>query len=445
MSEEEKTTNESMRAFVRAINQEFGKDRSVIIQKKNKKPTLRDKVRNMLSPMKVKDKSCCNEVSDKTLASYVDKAKVSADELAAQGKYKKSTNRRMDVLRALGKRIDKTSSNINTALKKENADWVHDLVARAKARNPDANIRITTGAEKKKETEELLKKRAAERAQNPQKQVYVRSPGSEKYDLHGKGYDPISNRSYNEEVEQIEESKVVDKIKNHPAVEYYGGKDDDHFINLKPGFWHSGLEQRSFANTSASEAFKELKHVEKIPDDMKEEVEQLIEMPGANMDARAVRAHLRKKGWALARTSGGHDVYSHESATYRIAVPRHNKLKAPLVRSILKQSEIKEQAVPMSKANADTRPETKIGDKDISSPEKKKTMTHDQLSSIATASSRAKMKEETSYLEERLSKNDPPSQWIQDFIKSDNPKFAGKSKQERINMALGAYYKKKKG
>ena len=44
------------------------------------------------------------------------------------------------------------------------------------------------------------------------------------------------------------------------------------------------------------------------------------------------------------------------------------------------------------------------------------------------------------YIEEKLSKRDPASKWIHDFVASDNPKFAGKSKKMRINMALGAYY-----
>lgn len=47
-------------------------------------------------------------------------------------------------------------------------------------------------------------------------------------------------------------------------------------------------------------------------------------------------------------------------------------------------------------------------------------------------------------LQEVLTKEDPVKQWIDDFIKSDNPKFAGKSKKERINMALGAYYANQK-
>lgn len=73
-----------------------------------------------------------------------------------------------------------------------------------------------------------------------------------------------------------------------------------------------------------------------------EEVEQLDEMPGANMDTRAVHSHLKKKGWSLTRTSGSHDVYTHPEAKHHIAVPRHKQLKAPLVKGILKQSEVRE-------------------------------------------------------------------------------------------------------
>ena len=43
-------------------------------------------------------------------------------------------------------------------------------------------------------------------------------------------------------------------------------------------------------------------------------------------------------------------------------------------------------------------------------------------------------------LEEVLDPNDDAGVWIDDFVKSDNPKFAGKSKEQRIKMALGAWY-----
>jgi len=43
-------------------------------------------------------------------------------------------------------------------------------------------------------------------------------------------------------------------------------------------------------------------------------------------------------------------------------------------------------------------------------------------------------------LEEKLSADDDAGVWISDFVKSDDARFEGKSKKERIKMALGAYY-----
>ena len=43
-------------------------------------------------------------------------------------------------------------------------------------------------------------------------------------------------------------------------------------------------------------------------------------------------------------------------------------------------------------------------------------------------------------LDEVLAKDATASDWIHDFVHSTNPKFEGKSKKERIKMALGAYY-----
>lgn len=43
---------------------------------------------------------------------------------------------------------------------------------------------------------------------------------------------------------------------------------------------------------------------------------------------------------------------------------------------------------------------------------------------------------------ETLDAHAPASAWIHDFVHSDNPKFKGKSRKERIRMALGAYYGK---
>jgi hypothetical protein len=47
-------------------------------------------------------------------------------------------------------------------------------------------------------------------------------------------------------------------------------------------------------------------------------------------------------------------------------------------------------------------------------------------------------------INEVLSKDAAAGEWISDFVNSDNPKFAGKSKEKRKQMALAAYYAKQK-
>lgn len=54
------------------------------------------------------------------------------------------------------------------------------------------------------------------------------------------------------------------------------------------------------------------------------------------------------------------------------------------------------------------------------------------------------VKEEVEQVDEVLSKKAPAGEWIKDFQKSDNPKFAGKSKEKRKQMALAAYYAKQR-
>ena len=98
------------------------------------------------------------------------------------------------------------------------------------------------------------------------------------------------------------------------------------------------LQQNYGAKAAARNAARGKQYDESV------EVEQLDEMPGANMDTRAVHQHLKKRGWKLSRTSGSHDVYTHPEAKHHIPVPRHRQLKAPLVKGILKQAEINEQA-----------------------------------------------------------------------------------------------------
>jgi hypothetical protein len=60
-----------------------------------------------------------SEVSSALLDRYKTAAKKSADDLTAQGKHKKSTDRWMGVMKATGKQIDKTTAGIKKALNKE--------------------------------------------------------------------------------------------------------------------------------------------------------------------------------------------------------------------------------------------------------------------------------------------------------------------------------------
>jgi hypothetical protein len=76
--------------------------------------------------------------------------------------------------------------------------FADDFLAMAREKNP--NARIVTADQKKKETDELMKKRAASAKSAPKSGV-----PADKYPLGG--YDPKSNRSYSEEIELDEANK----------------------------------------------------------------------------------------------------------------------------------------------------------------------------------------------------------------------------------------------
>jgi predicted RNA binding protein YcfA (HicA-like mRNA interferase family) len=104
------------------------------------------------------------------------------------------------------------------------------------------------------------------------------------------------------------------------------------------------------------------------------EDEQLTEMPGANMDTRAVHSHLKKQGWKLTRTSGSHDVFTHPDSKEHIPVPRHKQLKAPLVLSILRTSKMtnktRNEEVELEEGSG-PKEKQKTPYRDINSPEYK--------------------------------------------------------------------------
>jgi hypothetical protein len=62
------------------------------------------------------------ELSSDALDRYKVKAKQSADELTSQGKYRQANDRTMNVMKATGKQIDKTVTNIRNALNRESTN-----------------------------------------------------------------------------------------------------------------------------------------------------------------------------------------------------------------------------------------------------------------------------------------------------------------------------------
>lgn len=142
---------------------------------------------------------------------------------------------------------------------------------------------------------------------------------------------------------ELEESKYIetkDKEGKMKSWKYEGDWEDSK--EKKEG--RGKVTHMSDAARRASEKMK------KDDENVKEEVEltesELEEMSGAGWSAQKVHGHLKKSGWTLARTGGGHDVFTHPKAKNHIAVPRHKgDLKAPLVQGILKTVKMTTEAV----------------------------------------------------------------------------------------------------
>ena len=145
----------------------------------------------------------------------------------------------------------------------------------------------------------------------------------------------------NEEVEQLDENE--DKVN---ARKMY----HKHFMLAMKSMASSPQQKRHQAEMEKYRAMMGDSFIDQVAPSkfakfdrkIKEEVEQLDEMPESSMKTRDVHSHLKKSGWELARSKGGHDVYKHPKAKHSIPVPRHNQLKAPLIRGIMKASKVEE-------------------------------------------------------------------------------------------------------
>lgn len=78
---------------------------------------------------------------------------------------------------------------------------------------------------------------------------------------------------------------------------------------------------------------------------------------------------------------------------------------------------------------------------EISKKESKET---NRMSTNLIEAARKLMYPQSGVVAEKLDPKADAEVWIDDFVKSKDPKFKGKSKEERIDMALGAYYAARK-
>jgi len=80
----------------------------------------------MDAPIQSEEVESIDELSSELLNRYKEKAKKSSDDLAGQGKYRQSNDRTLNVMKATGKQIEKTTASIRKHLNKE--DYIEEAV-----------------------------------------------------------------------------------------------------------------------------------------------------------------------------------------------------------------------------------------------------------------------------------------------------------------------------
>ena len=233
-------------------------------------------------------------------------------------------------------------------------------------------------------------------------------------------------KARNEEVEQVNEDNLDSIAKKH-GMEFnrttYGAgmkhpKHGEISINRYGEWHHTGTK----AQGDSTNKFASLdKHLSTL----KEEVEQIDELSKDTLKSYAAKA-------AMGNFKSNYDLKKSQS-DWDNSIIKKRITKRPEA-SAADQAKAAKRTAGVHKANAKaagrpTRPEDMI---DL-----------DKIMDRINQSNRINTKEEFQLdqeINEVLSKDASAGDWIHDFVHSDNPKFAGKSKAERKKMALGAYY-----
>jgi hypothetical protein len=160
-----------------------------------------------------------------------------------------------------------------------------------------------------------------------------------------------------------------------------------------------------------------------------------------------VPQQLSEAGNVKIATSGGTKVLGHR---YGNSAKTHRELMAdPFAGAKGPKSNELEKIEKEKKKERSMDEELKGNQHKIDKNKNNKIDSHDFKILRGQKKSLTKMKEELDepildeLINEVLAKDASAGAYIHDFIHSDNPKFAGKSKAKRKEMALGAYYSKK--
>ena len=230
---------------------------------------------------------------------------------------------------------------------------------------------------------------------------------------HGSRVDVYSRKAMKkEEVEQVEEeNQYIEVTSKTGAVRH---------IEVHPSKAFAALNQYKKNGNKA-------RIVSKKP--MKEEVEQI--------DEASIMKHFHGE-------DGDHGGQPNK------AVFDHEKILNHLEKTVGKKHEVYHK---VSKLLKSAQRAHHLADKHYDNPDKHmdyKDRAHSDESYAKhfyanhLKSQRSMKKENFEQVDEVLTKKTPVKTWISDFVHSKNPKFAGKSKKQRIKQALGAYYSKQR-
>jgi len=292
--------------------------------------------------------------------------------------------------------------------------------------NPDPKKRFAAGG---------LAQKAMLRTINPTgvNTGITRGGGNKTYRMLGKipPYQLTKKTGVSEEVEQIDEIKISD------VIAATRGKSPEEKEKIIKAMREKERASKPAPTPRKPEPAKDIPmHMRVYPPDMKYHGDS-VELEGSVMNEVTKKEAEKTLGGPTKEMPKG--PAGKHPLGYRLARSAARKVRRVAQASMKKEEvqHIDEAKKPdASMAMTDQLKMKMISDKD------KRTL--GKVADLMAAQKNKDKPMKKEHIEEKLTAADPASKWISDFVHSDNPKFADKSKQERIQQALGAYYAAKR-